>query len=152
LKECKKIACKHPYQDLDANSDYCYAHFWVGSGLNGMAARNYCSRQSGGQLASIHNRSVNDKLHRMARTTSGGDEHKRTWMGNVKLGGQWMWLDLTPWNYAYWDKGWNSKSNGQHQPSGDGDCGEMFENGTWNDLHCTHHTRYQVFCEIRKNR
>jgi len=93
---------------------------------------NFECNNRGGQLASIPNAETNDFISSLLA------DKDQTYIGLIKSGpadDQWTWTDGSPFDY---------ENFGPEQPSGDGFCGDYWNDSTWlvgwNDLSCT--TKY----------
>ena len=88
----------------------------------------------GSSLASVHSSQENDFIHKMTQDVV------HAWIGgeNYKT---WMWRDGTKWTYTNWYA---------NEPSGDGNCLEMYKkwNGKWNDKPC--HYKIRAVCKKSK--
>ena len=82
----------------------------------------------GAHLASVHSEDENEFIYNSYQAEAGGD----IWIGGIKKGDSYSWLDGTPWNYQNWSPG---------NPSGGSEkCLEIFAlnyyPSKWNDDNC----------------
>ena len=87
-------------------------------------------QKSGGHLASVTSKEVNEVLERLAKPQAGIPQ--QVWLGGKKGFGNWTWSDGSPWGeFTKWSPGW--------EWAGDGACvGLDFDpfkqQTTWKDL------------------
>ena len=94
-------------------------------------AKTQC-RNYGGHLASVQSSQENDFIYKLMGGVA-------TWIGGEKHSTQtWKWNDGVKWRYTNWYA---------REPSGDGNCLEMFGgwNGKWNDKPC--HYKIHAICK-----
>ena len=94
-------------------------------------------RNEGADLASVETPKENDFIRKMSGDSAiwlGGSDHKKE--------RTWQWIDGTKWSFKNWFI---------NEPSGDGDCMEMYKgwNGKWNDKPC--HYKIHAVCKKSKN-
>lgn len=110
--------------------------------LSWAAAQARCG-MDGGALARIDSAIENELITSLPWATRG-------WIGLSDDGaeGQWYWADAegTPRTDSALrsDALYNNIADGE--PSGDGDCGEMYSSGLWNDRSCS--TALPFVCEV----
>lgn len=77
-------------------------------------AQAYCVK-NGGNLASVHNKEENAKVHELSKKANG----QMVWIGanDRKKEGKWIWTDGTEWEYDSWDRGQPDNHQGKQ------DCG-----------------------------
>jgi len=106
----------------------CY--FTTGEVMNWLDARATC-QAARGYLAAVGSSEENDLLIGLV---------DRPWVGGCHDGDGWVWINGEPWGWSRWDT---------NQPSGDGDCVEVYPEGVWNDFYCDSTTYGESFvCEF----
>ena len=83
----------------------------------------------GAHLASVHSEDENEFIYNSYQAEAGDGD---IWIGGIKKGDSYSWLDGTPWNYQNWSPG---------NPSGGSEkCSEIFAlnyyPSKWNDDNC----------------
>ena len=109
-----------------------------GTSLTWDEARSQC-KILGADLASVKDEETQTFLYSLL-----DPKIKKAWIGGRKIGGQWSWVDGTPFA---WNKGWH-----RNQPSGDGSYMELnnwssAEKG-WNDLPSYTDNKRHVLCKL----
>ena len=117
----------------------CYKNVASDTSLTWDKARTQC-KILGADLASVKDEATQKFLYTLL-----DPKIKKAWLGGRKIGGQWIWVDGTPFA---WNKGWH-----RHQPSGDGSYMELnnwkgWEG--WNDLSSYTDNKRHVLCKLGK--
>ena len=96
----------NPGWTLHGTTSTCYKYFKIG-GIRWSEARAHC-QMSGGDLASVPDKTTNDLLTRLS-------SEERAWIGGRKVEGSWTWSDGTPWQFESWAPGqpdnWKGSQN-----------------------------------------
>ena len=122
----------------------CYKNVASDTSLTWDKARTQC-KILGADLASVKDEATQKFLYTLL-----DPKIKKAWIGGRKIGGQWTWVDGTPFDRT---GGWipNPWNNGKEEPSGDGSYMELIfqhPDSGLNDLPShTEHKRH-VLCKL----
>ena len=116
----------------------CFKNIESDTSMSWDKARIQC-KILGGDLASVKDNETQNFLFTLLDPGI-----KKAWIGGRKIGGQWSWVDGTPFD---WTEGWH-----RHQPSGDGSYMELInwnsaEKG-WNDLPSYTDQKRHILCKL----